>query len=234
MSASQETLIAFVLDRSGSMTSIKQSTLEAFNAYLDGLKVDPEGIKFSLILFDTEGIDTLYKNVPVIEVENLTGRTYVPRAGTPLIDAAFKTIRAVEKKVAEHAVAPKVVVCIQTDGEENSSREHTWEALSALIREKTEAGWQFNFMGAGIDAYQQGARMGISAAQTMSYESVSPEMTRKAFFASASNARNFARGASAHTGYSREQRLAAGDRWAPKLGAAVVVAPPKVSHEVDL
>jgi hypothetical protein len=94
--------------------------------------------------------------------------TYQPRGGTPLIDAALKTIAAVEDSLAKYDTVPKVIVCIQTDGEENSSTEHTWEELKQVVAEKTKKGWQFNFMGTGIDAYDQGARMGIAAANTMS------------------------------------------------------------------
>ncbi len=54
-----------------------------------------------------------------------------------------------------------MVICIQTDGLENASTEHTWAELNLLIKEKAKLGWQFNFMGAGIDAYEQGRQMGI-------------------------------------------------------------------------
>jgi hypothetical protein len=74
------------------------------------------------------------------------------------IDAAYKTIKAVEKSL--NGSNPKVVVCIQTDGHENASTEHTWDELNALIKEKSAAGWQFNFLGTGIDAYDTGAHMG--------------------------------------------------------------------------
>src|SRR5262245_33120582 len=122
---SDQTIVAFVLDKSGSMEAIKESTIEAFNAYLNGLKQDPEGIRFSLIQFDSLGVETTWKNAPVQDVAALDGVTYAPRGGTPLIDASFKTIKAVERKVAEFAQPPKVVICIQTDGEENASREYT-------------------------------------------------------------------------------------------------------------
>jgi hypothetical protein len=63
-----------------------------------------------------------------------------------------------------------VVICIQTDGQENSSTEHIWNELNALVKEKAALGWQFNFMGVGMDAYDQGARMGIAPAATVAYD----------------------------------------------------------------
>ncbi|MBL8552433.1 MAG: VWA domain-containing protein [Hyphomonadaceae bacterium] len=223
----EQTIVTFVLDRSGSMSACKDATIEAFNAYVAGLKADADGICFSLIQFDTVGIETTWKNAPIAVVAGLTHDTYQPRGGTPLIDAAYKTIKAVEKKVADYSAAPKIVICIQTDGEENSSREHTWEALTTLIKEKMALGWQFNFMGAGIDAYLQSQRMGLSAEHTMSYDHNDRDATRAAFAASAENAQSFRRGRAKSTGYSAMQKLAAKDRFDRSQ------APPP-SHDVEL
>src|SRR5262245_21759182 len=121
---------------------------------------------FTLIKFDSRRIEKVCVAVPVSEVAELTMQSYQPGASTPLIDAAYKTIKAVEKSLK--ASNPRVVVCIQTDGHENASTEHTWDELNALIKEKTAAGWQFNFLGTGIDAYDTGARMGVAAMSTMS------------------------------------------------------------------
>ena len=81
------------------------------------------------------------------------------------------------------------MICIQTDGEENASEEHNWDELSALVKEKRALGWQFNFMGAGIDAYDQGARMGIAADQTLSYDPKDPAANKAAFMAAAESTR---------------------------------------------
>lgn len=212
---STETLVAFLLDRSGSMMSIRDDTIGAFNAYLDGLQRGGEPIIFSFLQFDSVSVDTLCKNLPVKDVAPLTIETFEPRASTPLIDAAYKTIKAVEE-AAEKRQGCKVVVCIQTDGQENCSTSHTWAELNQLIKEKSAAGWQFNFMGAGIDAYAQGARMGISAKNTMSYDSASPEATKAAFSAGAASTMRFASGAAASTAYLASERSAAGDRFDPQ------------------
>lgn len=221
---SDETIVTFLLDKSGSMSPIKGDTIGAFNAYLDTLKESPTGISFSFLQFDTNSVDTIHRNVPVADALSLTDATYQPNGGTPLIDASFKTIKAVESAIAERkGNPPRIVICIQTDGQENASIEHTWADLTALIKAKTALGWQFNFMGCGIDAYAQGSRMGIMAANTMSYERHSPQMTRAAFSASARNTMDFATGRATSTAYSMGQRSAAGDKHIPldlKAGTA--------------
>jgi hypothetical protein len=208
-----KTLVTFLLDRTGSMEAIRDDTIGAFNTYLDTLKQEGESLYFTLIQFDSMGVDKLYVNEPVKNVPRLTRETFVPRAATPLIDAAYKTIKAVEKAVSGNP-SNKVVICIQTDGEENSSTEYSWDALNALIKEKFEAGWQFNFMGAGIDAYQQALRMGISTGQTVAY-SKDAAATRAAFSATAQNTALYAKNALSSTAYSKMQKRAAADKYDP-------------------
>lgn len=228
----KKTLVTFVLDRSSSMQSIKPATLEGFNAYLAGLKSGDAAdlTAFTLVQFDTQGIDKVYVGLPVKQVPDLTNQTFQPRGGTPLIEAAFKTIKAVEKSLEGKDETTQVVISIMTDGEENSSgHEYTWASLSALVQEKQAAGWQFNFMGAGIDAYQQGAQMGISTANTMSYNSANLGMTRAAFSERGGTTALYASGAVSDMKVSLSAKMAAGDTFDPSLKAkqsAPVVTPP--------
>jgi len=214
LQASTRTLVTFLLDRTGSMEAIRDDTIGGFNAYLDGLKGNGEdNIDFTLIQFDSVSIDKICVAVPIAQVAKLTRETYQPRATTPLIDAACKTINAVEASLLS-APAAKVVICIQTDGQENSSTEHGWDELNALVKEKSAKGWQFNFMGVGIDAYDQGARMGISADATMAYDHRDPDRVRSAFAGSAQSTRRYVVGAAPTTAYTPEEKAAAGDRFA--------------------
>lgn len=219
------TIVTFLLDRSGSMASVKDATIEAFNAYLDAMRTAPD-ITFSLIQFDTVSVDTTFKNLPIANVPMLTHDNFVPRGGTPLIDASVKTIKAVEAKVAETPGA-KVVICFQTDGQENSSREHTWSELQDLIKEKTALGWEFNFLGAGIDAYKQSSLMGLGASHTMSYDHTSRETTRAAFSARGAATAQYASGSLDSMVFGAAEKRAAGDRFAPELRGGTLKPAPK-------
>lgn len=207
-----KTLVTFLLDRTGSMAGIKEDTIGAFNTYLEELQKEGAGIEFTLLQFDSTSLDKICVRRPVKDVEPLNNENFVPRDMTPLIDAAYKTIEAVEKSLAAHP-ADKVVVCILTDGQENASEDHTWKELAALIKKKRKAGWQFNFMGAGIDAYDQGARMGIKRGETVSYDSTNPMSTQAAFVATAANTRAYSSGVSGQTVYTDTQKAASGDRY---------------------
>ncbi len=211
------TVITFLLDRSGSMGQIKTATINAFNAYVDGLKEEAgDDETFTLVTFDSLGLDKVQLNVPVRKIVKLTKDSYVPRDSTPLIDSAWTTIRAVEKYIADKTDT-KVIICIQTDGYENCSTQHTFAELNALIKEKIALGWQFNFMGAGIDAYDQGLKMGIAAGQTMSYDPSQAVTTNSAFTASARAARSFVSGRTQDTSYTASEKLGSGDKFDPSL-----------------
>lgn len=216
-SAARKTLVTLLLDRSGSMQALKQDTIGAINAWLGTLREsikDGADMRFSLVQFDSAyggGLDLekTYVAKPIAEVPDLTDGDFQPRGGTPLIDAAIATILAIADSL-EGRSDVGVVLAIQTDGEENQSKA-PWRDLKALVEEKTAAGWEILFMGAGIDAYCQGAQMGISDAKTMSYGTDGAQ-TRAAFAATAENTLRFAMSASASMDYTPEQKVAAGDR----------------------
>jgi len=162
--ADTDILINVVLDRSGSMESIRDTTISGFNTYLADQAKLP-GARFSLTQFDTEGIDHDYVAVPVEQVRPLSRDSFVPRGGTPLYDAVAASINAV---VAGKPTG-KVVFVIITDGAENSSREYTREQVFDLVNRQRTAGWEFVFMGANVDAYEVGARLGVAAASSYNY-----------------------------------------------------------------
>jgi len=209
-----KTLVTLLLDRSGSMQSVKDDTIGAINAYLATLRASGEDIRFSLVMFDSEfggGMDLQKFCVAkkVGEVADLMPYDFMPRGHTPLIDATCTTIQAVAGALGKRKDT-KVVMAIQTDGAENASREFSWNGLKSLISEKEAEGWEFNFMGCGIDAYAQGARMGISREKTIAYGK-NRLATHAAFTETARNTVLYSSGAVASVGYTSAQKQSAGD-----------------------
>lgn len=217
-----KTYVAFLLDRTGSMQPIAQDTVGAFNAYLGELKNSGADIDFSLVLFDSmRGMEKVHVNKPIADVPELKQKDYVPSGNTPLIDAAYKTIKAVESSEKIRISKPKVVIAIQTDGEENASHDHTMAQLRDLIQKKTDEGWQFVFMGANIDAYKQAGAFGIGSRSTVSYNANDPTANMAMFASTARNTARFAMGQSATMDYSEEQKTASGDKYAPRPAVKV-------------
>lgn len=154
-----------VLDRSGSMNSVKDDTIGAFNSYVETLRgQEPESI-LSLTLFDSGGIDTIINMQKIKEVKALTDKEYQPRSMTPLYDAIGKVVQRLEETVGDN----KVLV-ILTDGEENSSREFSKEAIRKLLDEKQEKdNWLVLYLGANQDAFKEGGQIGTQDTNTLNF-----------------------------------------------------------------
>jgi uncharacterized protein YegL len=166
-SQKQRVLVNVILDKSGSMASKLNDVVEGFNTYVDGLaREDKVDYLFSLTLFDTM---VAYRDVaiPLSKVSKLDAKSYVPGGNTALNDAIGITVRKID---GERPQVDKVVTVIMTDGEENSSREWTHDAVKALIEQKEKDGtWTFVFLGAAPDAWVQGRSLGIAAANVAQF-----------------------------------------------------------------
>ena len=142
---------------------------------------------------------------------DLTLEDFVPRGSTPLCDALAATINAVDASMQGRKA--RVVIAVQTDGRENCSREHSWNSVRALVDRKTKEGWEFKFLGAGLEAnsYQQAGQMGLGRGATVAYNKHDKKASMNAFAATAQNIRAFAEGLAMSTDYTPAQKLEAGD-----------------------
>jgi len=179
------------------------------SSWIGGTKQAPFGRGFMAGGAMEMQLEKTYEAISVKEVPDLTMDMFRPRGGTPLIDAAFATIRAIETSIAGRDDI-KVVLAIQTDGKEMHSTENTWESLKSLVTEKEAAGWEILFMGAGIDAYAEAAKMGVSRGKTLSYGK-DMGATRAAFATTAEKTVLYSAGAASSMAYTAEEKLRAGD-----------------------
>lgn len=170
-----KTHVMLVLDSTGSMQSIKDLTISAFNEYLKTLQNDKDAdYSFFLFTFNSAVSELVYDAVPVKKAAELNADTYMCQATTPLYDAIARSINHLGKK-------KKVVFVVQTDGLENASREYTMRQVFDMITEKTGKGWQFLFLGADQDAWVASEKIGIMRGQTMSYSGMDPLHQREVF-----------------------------------------------------
>jgi hypothetical protein len=162
-------LVSFVLDETGSMSTFKLQTISGFNEYIDTLKKEKNAkdVLFTLTKFNSEKVDTVYNGSKLEDVVHLNEDSYRPNALTPLYDAVGRTIHSLEDKVT--GKKQNVLLVIQTDGQENASKEFTCESIFKLIDEKKKLGWTFVFLGADQDAWLASSVMGISLGNTLSY-----------------------------------------------------------------
>lgn len=172
----KKTLYHFVLDKSGSMSSCRETTIKGFNSQLETIqqlqKEFPEQeFEVSLTLFD-DTIDNVFTNVGLNTFEKLTPSMYVPNGCTALLDAIGMSINQIrmtnESKILNDEMS--VVMVILTDGMENASREFSYHTIAKTIKalEETEK-WSFTFLGADIDAVHTSKMLKIREENVISF-----------------------------------------------------------------
>lgn len=199
MTKPNTTHIQFILDRSGSMSSVEDATREGFNTFVTQQRASTVGTAtMGLVQFD-HAYEPNYVALPLENVPLLTRENYVPRGNTALFDAIGRTINELGARFAampENERPSKVVVVIQTDGFENASREFTSERVRDMILHQQEKySWEFIFLAANQDAILSGGVLGIAASHSLSYSS-SVVGTQKGFSAVSASVNN-ARGGQA-------------------------------------
>jgi Mg-chelatase subunit ChlD len=169
------THIAVILDRTGSMESIRDDTIGGFNAFLTEQKQQPGKATLTLVQFDSQDpYEVIHQVKTIKEVSELTKETYVPRASTPLLDAIGRGINDLEKCLAdmkEDSRPSKVVFVVITDGQENASREFRRDQILKMITEKEKQNsWQFVFLSADLDAINDAMDHGFQAKAAMAFD----------------------------------------------------------------
>lgn len=156
----EEMDIVFLLDRSGSMGGVVSDTIGGYNGYLKENRDKP--VRVTTVLFD-DRYELLHDRVAIDEVLELTDKEYFVRGCTALLDAVGKTIKSLDKKKAN-----KVMFIITTDGLENASREYSSSQIKEMITGHKD--WEFIYIGADIDSYQEGGSIGIKRSNIASYK----------------------------------------------------------------
>lgn len=176
--------ITLVVDRSGSMQSVKQEAEGGINGFIEEQKKQPGDALFTLVQFDTD-YEFVHRGVPIRDVGPFA---LVPRGWTALLDAVGRAINETGERLSAMKDEDRpglVVFVITTDGLENSSHEFTRSAIKEMIeRQQRDYNWKFTYLGANQDAFAEAGQMGIPVAASAGYSEVK---TSGAFRAASSN-----------------------------------------------
>ncbi|MBR3056446.1 MAG: VWA domain-containing protein [Clostridiales bacterium] len=165
------TEIVFILDRSGSMGGLESDTIGGFNSMIAKQKKEEGECFVTTVLFDSV-VETIHDRVKLDEIKDMTDKEYFVRGSTALLDAVGSTIEhiaGIHKYVRKEDVPAHTVFVITTDGMENSSRKYSSEKVKKMIEAKKEAGWEFLFLGANIDAVSTAKSFGIDEERAVNY-----------------------------------------------------------------
>jgi len=159
------TYIGCVLDRSGSMSynNLIEEARGGFNKFLKEQKELSGTADIEVTIFD-DFIETFYKG-DINDCPELSTDVFYPRGMTALYDAMGKTIGNIGdtlKNMKEDDRPDKVIILTITDGQENSSKELTYELLSNFIKTQREKyNWEFIFMASDLQSVDMAKNIGI-------------------------------------------------------------------------
>lgn len=167
--AAQNTEIIYIGDKSGSMDTIRDDALGGYNAFLKDQQKAPGRARLTHVQFDDKLHPPLYRGVDIDTVKPLTRSQFIPTGGTALYDAICETLIFERARIEAQEWADHVIVCIQTDGEENVSRHYNGDDVKKSIAAAEKRGWVFVYLGANQDAFAVARSMGMTKGTSMNF-----------------------------------------------------------------
>lgn len=167
-----KTMLCMILDRSGSMGGRERDVVGGVNRFIADQK-EVKGCErdvISMMRFDSV-VERFRSMKPLALCPMLLDQEYQPRGSTALLDAIGHTLKQLDEDWSVER--PDRCICvIVTDGEENASVEFNRDQVKRMIQSRERSGrWSFIYLGANVDAFAEAQKMGISAINTVQYDS---------------------------------------------------------------
>lgn len=147
--------ILFIMDESGSMSSMGNEPIQGLN---DFYKKQNESGEFmsTLCTFSTD-VRFAHKNMKGKDIPVITNSQYKPNGMTALYDAIGESVKFQLEQNPKN-----VLLVIMTDGEENSSQNYNKKDIKTLLKKmEDENGWKIMYLGANQDSFKVANGIGI-------------------------------------------------------------------------
>ena len=165
--------VALVLDASGSMGSLRTTTVESLKKFFAGLKSDEDKTLLDVWQFDDE-VKHLADSVDLNAGAPRTIEDYTIGGCTALYDAICTGIDELGRKFAAQPEAERpdgVIFAILTDGFENASRTFTrTDVRNRIGHQSSKYSWEFRFLAANQDAITTGRDFGLAAESCATFD----------------------------------------------------------------
>ncbi len=148
--------IYLIVDRSGSMGPCHSATVEGINRFVRDQRDKAPDDLLTVLQFD-DLVETVISSIPLRSAGTFTLEHFKPRGMTALLDALGQTLSDINPQRGS-----KGIICIVTDGEENSSRMYSRERVTQLTRDLESRGWTFIYLGANQDSFKIGNSLGFN------------------------------------------------------------------------
>ena len=171
------TAMLIILDRSGSMSDIRDDMVGGLEQLLATQAAEPGLLTVDIVTIDDQiELTHSFAQPEDVKIE------LIPRGSTALYDAVGRSLNGLGEalaKLTEHARPGTVLVTIVTDGMENASSEYTPDVIAKLItRQRDTYNWDISFLGANQDAILEVRKIGIGADDVLTYVPVSSARRR--------------------------------------------------------
>jgi uncharacterized protein YegL len=161
--------ITLIVDRSGSMNSIRADAEGGIASFLAQQASEPGQALLTLVQFDNH-YEVVHRGTPI---DQAPPYRLEPRGSTALLDAIGRAVTDTGARLAALPEAERpglVVVVIVTDGHENASVEYTRDAVRAMIeRQQSVYQWQFVYLAADQDAFAEAGKLGMPITSAATY-----------------------------------------------------------------
>ena len=161
--------ITLVVDRSGSMQSIREDAEGGVNSFIRQQRDQPGEASLTLVQFDNE-YEFVYRGA---NVQNVGDYRLHPRGSTALLDAVGRAINETGVRLSampENERPGLVVFVIVTDGMENASREFKRSTVRGMIEQQEKVySWKFLFLAANETAFAEASGIGIGRKHAVKY-----------------------------------------------------------------
>lgn len=166
--------IVNIIDKSGSMMSMKQSAIKGFNEFIESQQKLDGDVTVTTVLFSSgDDIQLICDNTNINDCIFLDDKNYQPNGGTALLDAIGDVINTEIDWLATIPLSerPNKTLCvILTDGDEIDSKYYNVNKIKNMISEmKTDYKWEFIFIGTDESSIFLADNIGISKGNSYSY-----------------------------------------------------------------
>ena len=155
--------VVYVMDKSGSMSSMGTEPVDGLNNFYANQKTSGEF--FSTLILFNDVVEFIYKNMDGKEIKDLSYSEYAPNGMTALYDAIGAGI-----EYQKGLKTKNVIFVVLTDGLENASRNYSKKSIGEIITNmEKEHNWKFLYLGANQDSFEVGSGIGINTTVDFDY-----------------------------------------------------------------
>lgn len=157
MSNKEKTYVAFILDKSGSMNSVKSQTIKGFNEHVEQIKEDAKDTEIftSLVTFNGSVFESFW-NQDANSLTHISNKDYQPNGSTALNDAIGYTLRKLADTTDVNDENNSYLIFILSDGEENASCKISPSEVRELIDSYSKNdSWTFTYLGCDTSYLEQ-------------------------------------------------------------------------------